>query len=239
MWISAREASRIFAVEAGMCRQQSRRVLLAGLAGEPVRVGRVTAYDADRVRDLASRPEVDHRELLRASPAGVFVLRLSCSVRSLPEPWHERAAFLTEQDDVRGLARVQVRARIADAGPLPFVATICGFPVLLAELADLQPSDPGRVHADLTRPSPERRWVHHVTGRRLTTSAGPRWLLLGSQPYLGGTRRARELHARLTRPALNRTQPGPTAQPTAPGARPARRRRRPPADGRGWSRRRR
>jgi hypothetical protein len=192
MWVSAREASRIFESEVGMRRQQSRRVLLAGVAGEPVRAGATLLLDDARVREVARRPEVDHGELLGASPHGVFVLRLGRGVVAPSGSWAERATALREMPDVGPLARVQVRLRIHEHGLVPFVATVCGYPVLLAGLTDLPPVAPGRVRAELTEPEHASRWLPKVVRSRLITSPGPPWLLLGSQPFLGRATRRRE-----------------------------------------------
>jgi hypothetical protein len=192
MWVTAREASRIFESEVGMGRQQSRRVLLAGVAGEPVRAGATLLFDEGRVREVARRPELDHGELLDASPHGVFVLRLGRDAVSPSGSWPERATALRGLRDVGPLARIQVRLRIHEHGPLPFVATVCGYPVLLARLTDLPPVTPGRVRAELTEPEHGSPWPALVERSRLITSPGPPWLLLGSQPFLGRATRRRE-----------------------------------------------
>ena len=245
MWVSAREASRIFEVEAGLGRQQSRRVLLAGVAGPPTPSGATLVFDAARVHEVARRPELDHGELLTACPSGVFVLRIGRAVAAASGSWRERAAAVSEQRDVGPLARVQVRLRIQEHGPLPFVVTVCGYPVLLAELTDLPPISPGRVRAELAELEPGRPWPALVRAHRLITSPGPPWLLLGRQPFLGRATRRRERPpfpccrlSPLARPADERTDGRPISPPS-PAARPARRRRRPRADGRAGSRRRR
>lgn len=182
--VSAREASRIIETEAGVCRQQSRRALLAGVAGPGLRAGGSLLYDAHRVREIAQWPEVDHDALLALCPAGVFVLRLSQGAVDPGGSWRARAAALRHQTDVGDFARIQVRARLEDHGTLPVVATICGYPVLLAELVDLASVGPGRVRLALVPPDPLAAWLAPLRSRRLVTSPGPTWLLLGSQPYL-------------------------------------------------------
>jgi hypothetical protein len=112
-----------------MRRQQSRRVLLAGVAGEPVRAGATLLLDDARVREVARRPEVDHGELLGASPHGVFVLRLGRDAVAPSGSWPERATALRELRDVGPLARIQVRLRATSTGPCrswpPAAATPC------------------------------------------------------------------------------------------------------------------
>jgi hypothetical protein len=210
MWISGREASRIFEAEARLSRQQSRRVLLAGVAGPSMSAGRALLYDDARVHEAARRPERDHADLLRASPSGVFVVRIGRDAALPTGTWHERAARISDLRDVGPLARFQTRVRIQQYGPLPFVGTVCGYPVLLALLTDLPPVAPGRVRAELTDPeltdpelnglelnglgttAPATHWTDLLCGRRLITSPGPPWLLLGSQPFLGRATRGRE-----------------------------------------------
>jgi hypothetical protein len=58
MQISARAASRILEEEAGLVRQQSRRVLLSGLAGAAARADGALLYDEIRVRELTAWPHV-------------------------------------------------------------------------------------------------------------------------------------------------------------------------------------
>ena len=131
MLISARESSRILAA-AGLSRQQSRRALLSGLAGEAVRTGGALLYDEQRVQGLSRWPDVVHEHLLDACTGGVLVIRL--------------------------------RVRCLAAGQ--------------------RPSELGLEHAG--------EWCRLLEGRRLVTSPGPRWLLLGAQPYLGRAARARQ-----------------------------------------------
>jgi len=188
--VRAREASRIIETGVGVCRQQSRRALLAGVAGPAVRAGGSLLYDAHRVHEVAQWPQVDHDALLALCPAGVFVLRLSHGAVDPGRSWRARAAALRDQTDVGDFARIQVRARLEDHGTLPLVATICGYPVLLAELVDLVSVGPGRVRLAMVPPDPFAAWLDPLRSRRLVTSPGPSWLLLGSQPYLRQAGRA-------------------------------------------------
>ncbi|WP_151082904.1 hypothetical protein [Nocardioides cynanchi] len=193
MLISARAASRIFEEETGLVRQQSRRVLLSGLAGQGTRAGGSLLYDEALVRSLARWPEADHAEVLAQCPGGPLVVRLGRG--------DERAAPVETLAGAGQIIRSQVRARIEEHGSVPLVATVCGYPVRLAELTGLAVL-PGasasgshwaqqRVAVEFREPSEESsRWTRQVTERRLVTGPGPAWLLLGSQPYAGTRRTA-------------------------------------------------
>jgi hypothetical protein len=188
--ISAREASRMLHETAALGRQQSRRVLLSGLAGPSVRAGGSLLYDAERVADLGRWTSADHAALLAACRGGVFVLRLGRHTPvSVLDPWAERAAGLRVQADVGFAARLQARAHLAAYDSLPFVATVCGFPVLCGDLASLRGLPDDRVELGL---EPAGAWQHVLEARRLVTSPGPPWLLLGRQPYLGRAQRAHD-----------------------------------------------
>ncbi len=73
---------------------------------------------------------------------------------------------------------------------LACVVTVRGFPALLADLVSFEATDDDSVELGLERPG---AWSDLLAGRRLVTSPGPPWLLLGAQPYLG---RAAQVHAR-------------------------------------------
>jgi hypothetical protein len=189
MLITGREASRIFAGE-GLSRQQSRRILLAGLAGLTVRTGAALLYDEPSVRELARWPAISHADLLASSPGGVLVVRLGPGEE--PEgtwSWERRAQAIRLQPYLGFAAWLQMRALLAAHGRLSCVVTVCGYPVLLADLVSFQGVG-DQVELGLEPPGP---WSDLLRQRRLVTSAGPRWLLLGSQPYLGRAERAREL----------------------------------------------
>jgi hypothetical protein len=181
MLISAREASRILGDE-GLARQQSRRVLLSGLAGPAVRAGGSLLYDEEHVRRLGHWTPVEHEHLLAACPGGVMVVRLGPG----DEPadawsWERRAREVRHQPYLGFAAWLQVRAYLAARGRLACAVTVCGYPVLLADLVSFG-GDGDQVVLGLERPGEWSRLLHE---RRLTTAPGPRWLVLGSQPYLG------------------------------------------------------
>jgi hypothetical protein len=188
MLISARESSRILAAE-GLSRQQSRRVLLSGLAGEGVRTGGLLLYDEHQVRALAQWSPVSHESLLEACPGGVVVVRLGPGEE--PDPiwsWEQRAAAFRIQPFLGFAAWLGVNAYLSVHGRLACAVTVCGYPVLLADAVSCRESK-SQVELGLEPAGP---WSQLLNDRRLTTGPGPRWLLLGSQPYLGRASRARE-----------------------------------------------
>src|SRR5512133_403099 len=122
MLISARAASRILEEETGLVRQQSRRVLLSGLAGQGFRAGGVLLYGEAPVRALAAWPEADHTKVLEQCPGGVVVVRLGRG-RGRGRG-SERAAPLGTLAGAGQIIRSQVRARIEEHGSVPLVATV-------------------------------------------------------------------------------------------------------------------
>jgi hypothetical protein len=187
--MSARGSSRLLA-SYGLPRQQSRRALLAGLAGPAVRAGGVLLYDDARVRGLSRWTRIDHDELVAASPGGVLVVRLGPGNEPGDEwPWGRRVEACRRQPEIALVAWLQVRAHLRECGRLACVVTVCGFPVLLADLVRFDPDGAGNVDLGLERPGD---WSRVLEERRLVTSPGPPWLLLGGQPYLGRAARARD-----------------------------------------------
>jgi hypothetical protein len=189
MLISSRQASRILELDAGIGRQQSRRALLTGVAGTGQRVGGAVLYDERSVRHLARWSALDHATLLGACPGGVFVVRLGRGEEPAPgDTWEERAETLSSQPYLGFAAWLQIGAYLAAHGRLACVGTVCGYPVLLADLTSFKAQGDG-VRLGLERAGEWSRLLHE---RRLVTSPGPRWLLLGAQPYLGRAARAHE-----------------------------------------------
>lgn len=134
---------------------------------------------------------VDHDELLAACPAGVLVVRLGRGLEpAASASWAERASAVRRQPYLGFAAWAQVRATLALSGRLGCVVTVCGYPVLLADLVAFGSRDGAEVTLDLEPPGD---WAALLHERRLVTSPGPAWLLLGAQPYLGRAARAREL----------------------------------------------
>ena len=188
MLISARESSRILALE-GLSRQQSRRVLLSGMAGPALPTGGVLLYDEDHVRELGHWAPIEHEDLLTMCPGGVLVVRVGPG-DELEDTWSwdRRVEALRHQPYLGFAAWLQVRAHLAVHGRLASVFTVCGFPVLLADLVSFDGKG-DQVELGLERPE---EWSSLLHERRLVTSPGPRWLVLGAQPYLGRAARARD-----------------------------------------------
>jgi hypothetical protein len=190
MLISARESSRILEA-GGVCRQQSRRVLLAGLAGPAAPSGHALLYDEARVLALAARPPVDHAELLASCPTGVLVIRLPPGAEPAGDTsWERRADAVRIQPHLGFPAWAHLRARLVRRGRLACVATVCGYPVLTADLVSVRSTADDRLELGLESAG---EWEACVERRRLVTGSGPAWLLLGEPPYLG---RARSAHDR-------------------------------------------
>ena len=189
MLISAQESSRILERD-GISRQQSLRVLSAGLAGSAMRTGPTLLYDESQVRALGGWPCLDHDVLLAACPGGVLVVRLAPGEE--PDPgwsWEKRADAWRVQPDLGFASWLQGCALVSVYGTLPCVVTVCGYPVLVADLVSFRAGGHDRVELGLQKPG---AWASLLDQRRLVTSPGPPWLVLGAQPYLGRAQRARE-----------------------------------------------
>ena len=189
MLISARQSSKVLA-SSGVSRQQSRRVLISGLAGGSVGGGGALLYDEGQVQRLARWAPVDHDSLLAASPGGVLVVRLGPGSEPGDDwSWERRVESYRRQPEISLGAWLQVRVSLRAHGRLACVVTVCGYPVLLADVVACRPVESGHLDLDLEQPGDWSRLLHE---RRLVTSPGPPWLLLGAQPYLGRAARARE-----------------------------------------------
>ena len=165
MLTSARESSRIPASQ-GVSRQQSRRAT------------------------LARRAPVDHDELLAASPGGVLVVRMGPGSEPGDDwSWTRRVEAYRRQPEIALVAWLQVQAHLWVHQRLACVVTVCGYPVLLADLVSFDPAAAGEVELGLEPPGDWSRLLHE---HRLVTSPGPPWLLLGAQPYLRGAEQARD-----------------------------------------------
>ena len=179
MLISAREAAQILA-PSGLTRERARRLLLAGFAGEGLRTRGSLLYDDGRVRALLQRPVVDPRQLPGNFRHGVFVARVM-----------DLGPDLAPGDLTRGLsartwrlspyARVEMRIAIESQGYLPFVATVCGFVAVGADIAAVWPlrGEPGSRERpvstlDLVEPGD---WFEVFRGARFPTGAGGPWTL--------------------------------------------------------------
>jgi hypothetical protein len=189
MQITGRQASRILA-DAGISRQQSRRVLLAGLAGPGTRLANAVVYDEQRVRDLSAWTAMDPEAVRAESGSRLLVIRLGPGHEPRAEwTWEQRVESVRFQPHLGFPARAQLRAYLGHHERLACVATVCGYPVLVAELAAFDHTVDGRLDLVL---EPAGSWAALVERRRLVTGPGPPWLVMGEQPYLGRAARARQ-----------------------------------------------
>jgi hypothetical protein len=151
-------------------------------AREADRTGCTMSYDDRAGRDPARWPAVDHGTLLEACSGGVLVVRLARDEEpATSDSWSHRAEALRHQPDVGFAAWHQVRAGLSRHRRLACVATVCGYPVLLADLVGFVARGE---HVELGL-EPPGEWSRHLHRRRLVTRPGPRWLVLGAQSCPG------------------------------------------------------
>jgi len=156
--ISQREAVFLLQCESGLTERAARRVLAAGLAGEPTRLPAALLYDRDQVLALATSPVVSEEALDSACPDGLFVARRPGKLASgwRFSPW--TAAWL--------------QVRIERRGHFPLVTTLGGFvrsghDILRVFFSgELQLREPGD-------------WYESLAGRRLPTGPGRDWWIRG------------------------------------------------------------
>jgi hypothetical protein len=177
MLISGREAAERLSI-IGMPRRQARLALGAHLAGEPLRTNAATLYDARRVDDLLARPVVDSGAVFRECPTGLFLDRRVVDVLRL-----EELGFAAIEDLRLGAwGAAFLGLSIRGDGPMPYVATVCGFVVLGAEIVDVTSGANDRHQLRLADPGP---WFEAWRGRRWPTGAGREWSLLGRADVAG------------------------------------------------------
>jgi len=177
MLISTRQAAARLS-DIGMPRRQATLALGAGLAGEPLRTSAATLYEAARVDDLVARPVVAAGAVFRECPFGLFLDRRVTDVRRFEESGSSAV------EDLRlGLwAGALLTLSISQDGPLPYVATVCGFVVLGGEIVDVTSGANGRHRLHLADPGP---WFEAWRGRRWPTGGGREWSLLGRPGVTG------------------------------------------------------
>jgi hypothetical protein len=159
LYISTRRATEEL-VAAGHTQRMARRLLDAGLAGEPLRSSRDVAYDVERVVALALREQVTRAEVDRACPSGLFVARRLDDVAG---PWdfsYPWAAYL--------------RTTIESSGPFPLVVAISSVVVRGADIEEVRPSREGHYTLRLADPGP---WFTVFRDRRCPTGPGRPWAL--------------------------------------------------------------
>lgn len=184
--ISGRQAEAVLHERIGLTRRHARRVLAAGLAGAPVRVGHFLAFVPERVDALATRAVVTEAEMDEWCP-DLLVLRRDVDITH-PSP----AVVTTLQDgwDFSPWTRVALHVRIERArergcGGMPVVATTAGFVTCGAELVCVRPTrdvgPAGRIVSRLELVEPGA-WFDHVRDRRYKTGPGRPWWIRGWPP---------------------------------------------------------
>jgi hypothetical protein len=201
MLVSTREAARILA-EVGATRPQATRLLRAGFAGPAVRTAGSVLYDERLVRALVDWPRVDELDLAEACPRELFVARLG-PTRGLDllSPRPEQLEAAGRSRDLSPWTRLLLQLRITRHGSVPFVATVCGYVAVGADITALavdRGSGPEQAPtgADTIRCGGDRElirfelgepgeWFETLRGRRLRTGRGGPWILWDRRRQVG------------------------------------------------------
>jgi hypothetical protein len=179
VWITQREAAFVLA-EIGLGRAQARQLLTCGLAGPGLRTSGAVLYEADRVRDLATRAFVDEGTLAGACPRGIYVARLARAASfDASLPWSVRAQMVACQPSMPPMTRALIAARVAAIGSIPWIVTICGFVALGADAVQVMRDHGGGTAFRLEEPGP---WFDMVEGRCFPTGRGRHWVLWLPRP---------------------------------------------------------
>lgn len=147
---------------------ESRRVLEAGLAGEPVRTPGALLYDAAEVEALCSRDLVA-RPFPPPCDAGIFVLRGPLAGLHRPHRLHH--AY-----------RIGAYLRLEQEGWLPLVVTLSGFVVGTRQVTALRRVATDRVQLET---SAAGEWRLAFEGRLLPLGRGPSLQWHGRAPWEG------------------------------------------------------
>jgi hypothetical protein len=192
--LSGRQAAQVLA-GGGLNRSRAQQVLAAGLAGEPIRTSSALLYDAARVQALVERPVVTWRDVAAMDLHTLFVARGEVDprqsrldqVRALSETW--RFQLFTG---------VELKWRVEKFGPVPFLATVCGFVAFGAELSQFRPRALEGA-GSVSEPGP---WFEAFRDTRFPSGPGRPWVLWEDEPLsdyaeqLMDARRARLADAR-------------------------------------------
>jgi len=173
MWISEREAAARLG-EVGLSRRQARLALGAGLADDPIRTSAATLYDAERVDTLVRRPVVDEGALAELCRGGVLVDRRIVDARRA----RGFGVDVVDEIAISPWVALEIRLWVEKKGWFAYVATVCGFVVLGADITGLSPgtgTSTGR-RLLLEPPGP---WFAACQGRRWQLGRGPSWLVRG------------------------------------------------------------
>ncbi len=162
-------------VDSGLTQRQARSVLAAGLAGLPMATPGAQLYAEEAVLGLAARPCLDRQEAAESCPGALFVARRWVDVLA---PRDDQVHALTRGWNlgVRG-TNVSLTVHLHARGRLPFVATVCGFVVLGAEISRLLGEPGGTTYRmELAEPG---AWYASLADRRLRLGPGRDFALLG------------------------------------------------------------
>ena len=186
MELTGREAARRLQAGLGISRDHARRVLAAGLAGEPVRYAGHLGYSADAVTALAAQEPISAVELDRLSP---FIARLGRSrVLTTDQTWDEQAAIVAENWYVPSITGVWLRLHtpLPDKR-IPLVATIANLVAFGAEVTGFHHLDTTgvAVRSRRERPltwhlAPPGDWFRSLQRGWLPLPPGPAWAAWGA-----------------------------------------------------------
>jgi hypothetical protein len=176
MLVSARGAAEILG-EAGLGREEARRLLVAGLAGRGQRTRGALLYEEERVRELTTRPVVAADVVDELCPHGLFLGRVSRDRRiEVSAGRRELEQAVCAGWRLSPFHRVLIISRVQRFGPMPFLATLCGYVVLGAEVLDLAPAEGDSTAFTLAEPG---AWFARFERGRLLAGAGRSCLIWG------------------------------------------------------------
>lgn len=173
--ISGREAAEILGA-LGLSREQARRVLHTGVAGPGQRLRGSLLYDAAAVCRLLERPALAAANLDEVCRREMFVARVRRA--DVLASWEERLAAVRTGWHLSPYARLRIKLRVERDGFLPFLATVCGFVVLGADLVAALRAPDDRTVLDLRQPG---AWFTPLQHTRFVTGPGGPWTLWSAE----------------------------------------------------------
>lgn len=173
--VSAREAAEILR-PLGLSREQGRRVLHTGVAGPGQRLRGSLLYEKAAVCRLLDRPALAAANLDEACRREMFVGRVRRA--DVAAPWEAQLASVRTGWHLSPYARLRIKLRVERDGFLPFVATVCGFVVLGADLVAACRTPDDRTVLDLRPPG---AWFAPLQHTRFVTGPGGPWTLWSAE----------------------------------------------------------
>lgn len=174
--LTARQSAVLLAA-AGVSRSRAREVLATGLAGPGLRTSNAVLYDAARVGELAARPVLRQLDLEALFPRGLVVGRRAVDVSAA---WVDQAAGLTDGWRMSTPTAIWLAHQAEQGGPLPFVATVSGFPCWGADLVAVV-RRPGAARLVLAPPTTGHDdWCGRLPACRLPGGPGHALLVHGA-----------------------------------------------------------